>query len=39
MNFEYLPELGFKYSYLIFWIVVVCVVGGLLIYFKRKKWL
>jgi magnesium transporter len=39
MNFEYLPELGFKYSYLIFWIVVICVVIGLLIYFKRKKWL
>lgn len=39
MNFEYIPELGFKYSYLIFWIVVICVVIGLLIYFKRKKWL
>ena len=38
MNFEYIPELSFKYSYLIFWIVVVCVVIGLLIYFKRKKW-
>lgn len=39
MNFEYLPELSFKYSYLIFWIVVVLVVMGLLFYFKRKKWL
>lgn len=39
MNFEYIPELGFKYSYLIFWIVVVAVVIGLLIYFRRKKWL
>ncbi len=39
MNFQYLPELSFKYSYLIFWIVVICVVVGLLIYFKRKKWL
>jgi magnesium transporter len=39
MNFEYIPELGFKYSYLIFWIVVVFVTGGLLYYFKRKKWL
>lgn len=38
MNFEYLPELSFKYSYLIFWIVVVCVVAGLLIFFKRKRW-
>ncbi len=39
MNFEYIPELGFKYSYLIFWIVVIGVVIGLVFYFKRKKWL
>ncbi|WP_346860465.1 magnesium/cobalt transporter CorA [uncultured Draconibacterium sp.] len=39
MNFEYIPELGFKYSYLIFWIVVLLVTGVLLYYFKRKKWL
>jgi magnesium transporter len=39
MNFEYFPELSFKYSYLIFWIVVLCVGIGLLIYFRRKKWL
>jgi magnesium transporter len=38
MNFEYIPELGFKYSYLIFWIVVIGLGLGLLIYFKRKKW-
>jgi magnesium transporter len=39
MNFEYLPELTFKYSYFIFWGVVLCIGIGLLIYFKRKKWL
>lgn len=39
MNFEYIPELKFKFSYLIFWIVVLSVGIGLLIYFKRKKWL
>lgn len=39
MNFKYFPELGFKYSYLIFWIVVMLVGAGLLIYFKRKRWL
>ncbi|MDF1574798.1 MAG: magnesium/cobalt transporter CorA [Bacteroidales bacterium] len=39
MNFEYIPELSFHYSYLIFWIVVIAVGVGLLIYFKRKKWL
>lgn len=38
MNFEYLPELTFKYSYFIFWGVVICIGTGLLIYFRRKKW-
>ena len=39
MNFKYLPELEFKYSYPIFWGVVLSTVGVLLVYFKRKKWL
>ena len=39
MNFEFLPELSFKYSYLIFWIIVILVAVGLLNFFKRKKWL
>lgn len=38
-NFEYLPELHFKYSYFIFWGVMILVAGILLIFFKRKKWL
>ncbi|WP_347839683.1 magnesium/cobalt transporter CorA [uncultured Draconibacterium sp.] len=39
MNFEYIPELKFKYGYLVFWIVILILGGGLLMYFKRKKWL
>lgn len=39
MNFEYLPELSFKYSYFIFWGVVISIGTGLLLYFRRKKWL
>jgi magnesium transporter len=37
-NFEYLPELRYKYSYFIFWGVLIVIAGGLLGYFKRKKW-
>jgi len=37
-NFEYLPELHFKYSYFIFWGVMILVAASLLIFFKRKKW-
>jgi magnesium transporter len=39
MNFEYMPELKFRYSYLIFWLVILVLGGGLLLYFKRKRWL
>jgi magnesium transporter len=39
MNFKYFPELGFRYSYLIFWIVAIIIGVGLLLYFRRKKWL
>ena len=37
-NFDHLPELHFKYSYYIFWGVIVCMAGGMLYYFKRKGW-
>ena len=38
-NFEFMPELGFKYSYPIFWCVLLVVAGFMLRFFKRKKWL
>ena len=39
MNFKYIPELDWKYSYPVFWVVNIAVVVGMLIYFKRKDWL
>lgn len=38
MNFQYMPELSWKYSYLVFGIVSVAVCVILLIIFKKKKW-
>lgn len=38
MNFDILPEKEFKYGYLFFWIAVVAIAGGLLLFMKRKKW-
>ncbi len=38
-NFEYLPELHFRYSYFYFWGVLVSVAVGMLYFFKRKGWL
>ncbi|MHA7059514.1 magnesium/cobalt transporter CorA [Aquimarina sp. M1] len=37
-NFEYVPELSFKYSYFIMWVVMVVVAIGMLLFFKKKKW-
>ncbi|MDZ8118063.1 magnesium/cobalt transporter CorA [Pontiella agarivorans] len=38
MNFEHMPELGWKYSYPVFWIVMVLITTAMLFYFRRKKW-
>lgn len=37
-NFEYIPELQYRYSYFIMWIVMLVVAVGMLFYFKQKKW-
>ncbi|MCZ6673918.1 MAG: magnesium/cobalt transporter CorA [Verrucomicrobia bacterium] len=39
MNFEHIPELGWKYSYPIFLSVCALTTGFLLFYFKRKGWI
>lgn len=38
-NFEYLPELKFRYAYPIFWIVMIVVAVGMIAFFKKRKWL
>jgi magnesium transporter len=37
-NFEYLPELHFKYSYFIFWGIMITVAISMLLFFKRRDW-
>lgn len=39
MNFDFMPELHWKYGYFITWGVMVAVAVILLNYFRRKKWL
>ncbi|TPN87084.1 magnesium/cobalt transporter CorA [Aquimarina algicola] len=39
MNFENIPELKYKYGYYIFWTVLLIIFIGLIVYFKRRKWL
>lgn len=38
-NFDYLPELHFKYGYFVMWGVMITLVIVMLFFFKRKKWL
>jgi magnesium transporter len=39
MNFENMPELKSQNGYFITWGVMLSVILGLMIYFKRKKWM
>jgi len=37
-NFEYIPELSYKYSYFIMWGIMIVIVIAMLLFFKKKKW-
>ncbi len=39
MNFQYMPELAFKWAYPIVWIVMGMVSLVMLIFFRRRKWI
>jgi magnesium transporter len=39
MNFQFMPELAWRWSYPIFWGVILVLVGIMLVFFKRRKWL
>lgn len=39
MNFDYIPELKYRYGYFTIWGVMVVVTIGMIIYFRRKKWI
>jgi magnesium transporter len=39
MNFAYMPELRWKYGYVFVICLSVTVIGALLLFFKKKKWI
>ena len=39
MNFEHIPELGWRWSYPAFWVLCLSTLAGLVLYFRRKGWL
>jgi len=38
MNFDYFPELHLKFGYLYFWLLMIAVTIGLIVYFRKRKW-
>jgi len=34
-----MPELGWPFGYLLFWVVCICIGIGLLVWFRRRRWL
>ncbi len=39
MNFEYMPELKFRWAYPLVWVAMIAISGGMLAIFWRKGWL
>ncbi len=39
MNFKYMPELEWKYAYPAVWALMLAIAGGMIAYFKKRKWL
>ena len=39
MNFKHFPELEWRWSYPVFWLVSVLISVSMLLYFKKKNWL
>lgn len=38
MNFQYMPELHWRWAYPVLWLAMLGISGGLLYYFKRRGW-
>jgi magnesium transporter len=39
MNFDHMPELHWPIGYPLIWLIMLLVVGGMIFYFKRKRWM
>ena len=39
MNFEYMPELSWRYGYFTIWAIMIAVGAILLVFFRRREWI
>ena len=38
MNFKYMPELEWRWSYAVVWLVMIAIAVVMIVYFRKKKW-
>ncbi len=38
MNFHFMPELSWRYGYLVIWGIMIAVAAGMILFFRSKKW-
>jgi len=38
MNFRFMPEISWRWGYLVVWAIILFIIIYMIIYFKRKKW-
>jgi magnesium transporter len=39
MNFDHMPELHWRWAYPALWAIMVVIGVGMVVWFKRKRWL
>lgn len=39
MNFKHMPEIGWRWAYPALWAVILACVGGMMLFFRRRKWM
>ena len=39
MNFHYMPELTWRYGYFAIWGLIAVIFIGMIIFFRRRRWL
>jgi magnesium transporter len=39
MNFAFMPEIKWRWGYAFVWVIILAIVGGMLAFFRKKKWL
>ena len=39
MNFTHMPEIAYRWSYPILWGIMILIAAGMLVFFRRKRWI